>query len=154
MAMQSDHPGPDPGPPVYRSTRDWHAGVRPGLGGSKYVLRIGDAERDAAADLLGEHFVAGRLTLDELNERLESVLRAKTQEDIAAVMDDLPTPRRPPPTPRRPAPADVGQQAGRYVMLAIVAFVLLLWVLSAAMMAQRGYGYYHVPTDVGNPLRP
>ena len=39
-------------------------------------MRIGDAERDAAAADLGEHFTAGRLTLEELHERLEAVFAA------------------------------------------------------------------------------
>ena len=39
-----------------------------------HVLRIGDAERDVAAADLGEHYVAGRLTLDELHERLGAVI--------------------------------------------------------------------------------
>ena len=41
-------------------------------------LRIGHAERDAAAADLGEHYVAGRLTLEELHERLGAVFTART----------------------------------------------------------------------------
>jgi hypothetical protein len=54
------------------------------------VMRIGDAERDAAAADLGEHFTAGRLTLDELHERLEAVFAAKTFGQLAGIMSDLP----------------------------------------------------------------
>jgi hypothetical protein len=57
-------------------------------------MRIGDAERDAAAADLGEHFTAGRLTLDELHERLESVFAAKTIGQLARIMSDLPGPGR------------------------------------------------------------
>jgi uncharacterized protein DUF1707 len=57
-------------------------------------MRIGDAERDAAAADLGEHFTAGRLTLDELHERLESVFAAKTFGQLARIMSDLPGPGR------------------------------------------------------------
>jgi hypothetical protein len=60
-----------------------------------HVLRIGDAERDAAAADLGEHYVAGRLTLDELHERLGAVFSAKTYGQLGRVMADLPCPRRP-----------------------------------------------------------
>jgi hypothetical protein len=59
-----------------------------------HALRIGDAERDAAAADLGEHYAAGRLTLDELNERLESVFAARTYGQLARVMADLPGPGR------------------------------------------------------------
>jgi hypothetical protein len=57
-------------------------------------MRIGDAERDAAAADLGEHFTAGRLTLEELHERLESVFAAKTFGQLAPIMSDLPGPGR------------------------------------------------------------
>lgn len=72
----------------------------PGGGGDPYrprgphALRIGDAERDAAAADLGEHYAAGRLTLDELNERLESVFAARTYGQLARIMADLPGPGR------------------------------------------------------------
>jgi hypothetical protein len=59
-----------------------------------HALRIGDAERDAAATDLGEHYAAGRLTLDELNERLDAVFSAKTFGQLARIMADLPGPGR------------------------------------------------------------
>ena len=59
-----------------------------------HVLRIGDAERDAAATDLGEHFAAGRLTLDELNERLDAVFSARTFGQLNRIMADLPGPGR------------------------------------------------------------
>jgi hypothetical protein len=55
-----------------------------------HALRIGDAERDAAATDLGEHYAAGRLTLDELNERLDAVFSAKTHGQLTRLMADLP----------------------------------------------------------------
>jgi DUF1707 SHOCT-like domain len=61
-----------------------------------HVLRIGDAERDAAAADLGEHYAAGRLTLDELHERLGAVFSAKTYGQLGPVMADLPYLRQPP----------------------------------------------------------
>ena len=57
-------------------------------------MRIGDAERDAAAADLGEHFTAGRLNLEELHERLEEVFAAKTFGQLARIMSDLPGPGR------------------------------------------------------------
>jgi hypothetical protein len=59
-----------------------------------HALRIGDAERDAAAADLGEHYVAGRLNLDELHERLDAVLAAKTFGQLTRIMADLPGPGR------------------------------------------------------------
>ena len=57
-------------------------------------MRVGDAERDAAAADLGEHYTAGRLTLEELHERLEAVFAAKTFGQLARIMSDLPGPGR------------------------------------------------------------
>lgn len=58
-------------------------------------LRIGDADREAAAAALREHYAAGRLTLDEFQHRLELVFAAKTDSDLVAVTRDLP-PAAPP----------------------------------------------------------
>src|SRR5260370_36146847 len=87
-----------------------------------YDLRIGDAERDAAMAQLREHFVAGRLTFDELTERIDGALTAKTQRQIDGLMADLPRLRR---TGRSeaalPAPAP---DAGRFVVFAMLRFAL------------------------------
>jgi hypothetical protein len=80
------------------------------------VMRIGDAERDAAAADLGEHFTAGRLTLEELHERLEAVFAAKTFGQLARIMSDLPGPGRLPGLTRlsrRPAPPPTPGLPGR-----------------------------------------
>jgi hypothetical protein len=55
-------------------------------------LRVGDAERDAVAAALHEHFAQGRLTREELDERLTATLSAKTVGDLRAVTRDLPAP--------------------------------------------------------------
>lgn len=59
-----------------------------------HAMRIGDAERDAVATDLGEHYAAGRLTLDELNERLDAAFSAKTFGQLSRIMVDLPGPGR------------------------------------------------------------
>ena len=53
-------------------------------------VRAGDADRDAAAAALGEHFVQGRLTLDELNARLDAALAATTYGELSQAARDLP----------------------------------------------------------------
>lgn len=53
-------------------------------------LRIGDAERDAAASALGEHYAAGRLTKDEYDERADDVSMARFDADLAPLFADLP----------------------------------------------------------------
>jgi hypothetical protein len=55
-------------------------------------LRVGDADREAAAAALGEHFAQGRLTLDELIARLDAAFTATRQSEIAQTTRDLPHP--------------------------------------------------------------
>jgi hypothetical protein len=55
-------------------------------------LRVGDAERDEVTTALHEHFAQGRLTRDELDDRLTTTLSAKTVGDLRAVTRDLPGP--------------------------------------------------------------
>jgi hypothetical protein len=54
-------------------------------------IRLSDAEREAAAADLGEHFAQGRLTVDEHAERLEQVWAARTRGEIAPIFRDLPS---------------------------------------------------------------
>jgi hypothetical protein len=53
-------------------------------------LRISDQERERASQQLREHFAAGRITEDELNERVQAVYSARTQHDLQAQLSDLP----------------------------------------------------------------
>ena len=53
-------------------------------------LRVSDAERDETLRILGEHASAGRLTLDELEERSSRALAAKTRGELATLTGDLP----------------------------------------------------------------
>jgi DNA-binding transcriptional ArsR family regulator len=53
-------------------------------------VRAGDADRDAAAAALGEHFAQGRLTLDELSARLDATLTATTHGELSHAAQDLP----------------------------------------------------------------
>lgn len=59
-------------------------------------LRLSDADRERAVADLKEHCAAGRLTLEELPERVAAAYRAKTFGDLAEIMADLP--ERPLPT--------------------------------------------------------
>jgi hypothetical protein len=89
-------------------------------------VRIGDAEREKVAGSLREHYAHGRLTLEEFQQRLDSVFAAKTNADLARITVDLPhadhhaapwPPSQPlgMPTPGYPAPgypAGAGQGQG------------------------------------------
>jgi hypothetical protein len=129
--MQPDEPAPDvPGWPI-------PGGYGRLSAGQFYDLRIGDAERDTAMEQLKEHFAAGRLTLDELTERIDGVLAAKTQTQIDALMMDLPRPRRNP--ARVPRPTPDASDTARYLVAMLVLFALAALVLLAVVMQLRGY---------------
>ncbi|MGW5260712.1 DUF1707 SHOCT-like domain-containing protein [Microbispora sp. NPDC004025] len=66
-----------PGGPAYGGPR---------IGG----LRIGDRERDEVTRLLHDAFAQGRITREELDERLDATLSARTAEDLRRVTADLP----------------------------------------------------------------
>jgi hypothetical protein len=53
-------------------------------------LRASNADRDRTAGLLRAHFVAGRLTHDELDDRLAATLSAETFGDLHRALADLP----------------------------------------------------------------
>ena len=70
-------------------------------------MRVGDAEREAAAAELREHYASGRLSLDELNERIDQAFAAKTRGDLNVLMTDLPS-RRPEAAGTSGAPGAIG----------------------------------------------
>jgi hypothetical protein len=55
--------------------------------------RASDDDREQAVLALREHLVAGRLTLEEFSERVESAYRARTGTDLVAVGSELPATR-------------------------------------------------------------
>ena len=61
---------------------------------SRLELRASDADRERVIADLREHAAVGRLTLDELGERTQLALVARTVADLAALDADLPRLRR------------------------------------------------------------
>jgi hypothetical protein len=99
--------------------------------------RVGDAERDAVAGELGDHYAAGRITLDEFNSRIDAAYRATTARELARVIADLPA-------AARPVPAGVTwgrrRRGGRIrsAMLLALAAVILISVLAAEALPHGG----------------
>lgn len=110
--------------------------------------RIGDAERDRAADYLREHMSVGRLTQDEFDERVTVALSARTAADLEPLFSDLPAPKpgqdlavnpstpwpayQPPgraattPTPAAPAPMPDNKLANALAAASGVAWILFI----------------------------
>lgn len=57
---------------------------------SSLELRASDADRERVVDELREHCSAGRLTVEELDERVDSAYAARTLADLVPVTRDLP----------------------------------------------------------------
>src|SRR5437868_2521802 len=53
-------------------------------------LRVGDADRQSVVAELQRHFIDGRLTSEELGERVAQALNARTFGDLAVPLQDLP----------------------------------------------------------------
>ena len=53
-------------------------------------MRVSDADREQAAEVLREAAGQGRISMDELDERLELAYASKTYADLTAVTRDLP----------------------------------------------------------------
>ncbi|WIY03526.1 DUF1707 domain-containing protein [Amycolatopsis mongoliensis] len=56
-------------------------------------MRLSDAERQDALDVLEEHVRSGRLDIDEYGTRSAKVTAAKRVSDLVPLFDDLPSPR-------------------------------------------------------------
>jgi hypothetical protein len=66
---------------------------------AEHRVRVGDAERQQAAMVLGEHFAAGRLDHQEFDDRVRAAYGARTGHDLQLLFRDLPGP--PPVKPAR-----------------------------------------------------
>jgi Domain of unknown function (DUF1707)/2TM domain len=92
-------------------------------------LRASDAERERLVEHLRTHAGEGRLTVEELDERLERVYAATTRAELAALTADLPQPRRPRPDAR----AEFREHLRTY--LSVMALLVVIWALT-------GMGYF------------
>jgi len=54
------------------------------------MARVGDQERERAARQLRGHYLRGRLSEDELDDRLAVALTARSHRDVRRAFDDLP----------------------------------------------------------------
>ena len=54
------------------------------------AMRAADADRERVADVLREAVAQGRISFDELDERLDDAYAAKTYADLEAITRDLP----------------------------------------------------------------
>ena len=101
-------------------------------------LRASDADRNRAAELLQEHFGAGRLSIDELQERLAAAFAAKTIGELDELMADLPAIdlHQPPDRVVAPRPSSLAKRptADALAKVAPLAVVIGLYAVSGLVL--------------------
>src|ERR1700686_48969 len=105
-------------------------------------LRVGDADRQGAVAELQRHYVDGRLTSDELDERVAQALSARTFGELAIPLVDLPALANPGPV--QPMAIAPHEQASRTAfgpafgaLLIAIGVLALLWMF---VFPTQGWG--------------
>lgn len=102
---------------------------------ARKTIRASDSDREQSASRLRDGYSHGRLTLDELQQRLDEAYASKTLAQLDALLADLPIQDQMPPIPT--PEADPAAAAGRkrvrervltYVILML--FLVSLWAIS------------------------
>ncbi len=120
------HEIPDPFDPITARRHDH----------DRFARRAGDAERTATCEALAEHFVSGRLSSEELENRLGWAVRAVTQDELRQLIVDLPRIPGPAPTPTR-TPVGGGRSWPATVVIAVVALIVGV-VVAGGMLVVLG----------------
>jgi class 3 adenylate cyclase len=96
-------------------------------------VRASDAEREQAVTLLRDHYEAGRLSEDDLSERIESAYGARTVAELHQLLTDLPSPR-----------AVARRRRGGYETSVRIHFTtyLLVNLMLIGIWAASGGGYF------------
>jgi uncharacterized membrane protein YccC len=89
-------------------------------------LLASDADRARVSGELRTHYEAGRLTLEEFQERLDETHEARTEGQLERVLRQLPS-KRPTVSPRDNRWRSLGLQ---YALVNVVA--ILIWIFSGA----------------------
>src|SRR4051812_4302020 len=97
-------------------------------------LRASDADRERVAARLREHYGDGRLSDDDLSERVEAAYRAGTTSELAVLTADLPGPPKPP-RPRRRSALEASVRIHFTTYLLVNLMLIGIW-------AAAGGGYF------------
>ena len=103
-------------------------------------IRVSDADREQVTARLREHYAEGRLSSEELDERITAVLNAKTFGELRRVMTDLPEPQpvgpQAAPPPQWAGPPWIAYRRGpRLLPLALLFLVAALVVPGVGWVA-------------------
>src|SRR6201989_2153502 len=131
MDIRISTPRPMPSRPPVGSVQDMSTATKGYPSGS---MRVSDADRDRAIAELSEHYQAGRLTTEELEDRTGRALQARTAADLAALFTDLPRKRQALAPSAASTPVGRGRSWPARVPMApfaVLAVVVALALLSA-----------------------
>ncbi len=105
--------------------QNWTRGFSPWFTapGSDQHMRVSDAERQAVADRLAEHFSSGRLDQPEFDERVGRAMSAKTRADLNGLFDDLPETGAPAATD--PTGQPIRRRRHPILLAALIVFVAI-----------------------------
>jgi Flp pilus assembly protein TadB len=92
------------------------------------TLRVSDRERDDVVTLLRDHAADGRLTAEELDERVERALHARTGTELDGLLADLPYRR--PERQQRQERRDAFR--GLSWLAAIAVLLVSIWLVTGA----------------------
>jgi hypothetical protein len=118
-------------------------------------LRVSDADRDLAAEMLSQAASEDRLTPDELDQRLEAAHAAKTYAELEQLTEDLPAAAFPAATGESLPDRRFGGHHD--VKVRLLALGLAVWVTAYAWVYVKGmrdqgstpYGWYVAIIGVG-----
>jgi hypothetical protein len=99
------------------------------------ALRASDDDRDAVLHALERHTAAGRLTLDEFDQRSTAALSAVTLDELAVLTSDLPELPDEPAQPVEPSrPAESAGRARHLILLFVIAFLTLAALIAMMLL--------------------
>jgi uncharacterized protein involved in exopolysaccharide biosynthesis len=93
------------------------------------ALRASDDDRDIVLQALERHLTAGRLNLEEFDQRSTAALSAVTLDDLAALTADLPELTGEPAQPVQPA-----SHPRHLALLFVIAFATLAALVAMMML--------------------
>jgi hypothetical protein len=104
---------------------------------SHHSLRASDAERDAVVDRLRDAAGEGRLEPDELEQRVDGALHARTYGDLAELVADIPGDGRAPfrNARRRTSPVARSAMVGAGLVVAVIVVVAVVAVIALLLLA-------------------
>jgi hypothetical protein len=91
---------------------------------------IADRDRDRASVSLRRHYLRGRLTVEELAERTEIALRARTNGDLRGALRGLPPPWSP---GELASAADSAARTAKRILV-LAGLAALWWVASVVLL--------------------